>query len=78
MSVSIKGWKTLAFNAAVLLVASLPESREAIISALGGGHYAVLAYGFINICLRLATVGPVAMMWLGQDTKDGMETRKTE
>ena len=71
-----KGWKTVVFNVLAAAVTLIPEAREAVIAALGGGTNAVLAYTAINLVLRVITSGPVAFMWISKEEQNGVEVRK--
>jgi hypothetical protein len=72
----MKGWKTLAFNTAVLAVLQWNDVRQGLVSLLGGWEHAVAVLAVINLVLRVITVGPVALMWISKEEQNGVEAGK--
>ena len=72
----MNGWKTLVFNTLAIAVIQWEEVQQGILALFGGWHYGVSVLAALNIALRVATVGPVAMMWISKEEQDGVEAGK--
>lgn len=74
----LKGWKTITFNVAILITLTWNETRDGLVSVLGGWEYTTAFLAMINLALRVATIGPIALMWITKEEQDGVDTGKTK
>lgn len=72
----LKGWKTIIFNIAAILVLTWSDTRDGLVSIMGGWEYATVFLAIANLVLRTITVGPIALMWISKEEQDGIQTRE--
>lgn len=68
----LSGYKTLAFNLMLIVIAQWSEVRDMVMSLFKDSPtIALTVIGVMGIALRFATHGSVANLWISKQEQDG-------